>query len=57
MINNASKVNDILQKAEFFRDEVIRVMNKLRKIVDETESIVDSSYWPIPTYMDLLFGI
>ncbi len=57
MINNATSIKDLLTKAEAYRDEVFTVMNKLRKIADEVELIVDSSYWPIPTYMDLLFGI
>ena len=25
--------------------------------VDTIEELVDDSYWPIPTYVDLLFGI
>ena len=57
MINNATAIKDLLQKAEAYRDEVLTVMNQLRKIADEVELIVDSSYWPMPTYMDLLFGI
>ena len=30
-------------------------MNELREIVDNIETKVDSEYWPMPTYMDLLF--
>ena len=25
--------------------------------IDTIEELVDDSYWPIPTYVDLLFGI
>lgn len=44
-------------KATFARDEVVIAMNELRKIVDETETRVDAKMWPMPTYVDLLFGI
>ena len=32
-------------------------MLELRTIVDTLESKVDEKYWPMPTYIDLLFGI
>ena len=39
------------------RDEIVNAMNELRAIVDETETKVDADAWPIPTYVDLMFGI
>ena len=32
-------------------------MNELRDIVDTLETKVDEKIWPMPTYIDLLFGI
>jgi glutamine synthetase len=32
-------------------------MNTLRETVDTIETIVDAADWPMPTYVDLLFGI
>ena len=32
-------------------------MNKLREVVDTLETKVDEKSWPMPTYIDLLFGI
>jgi glutamine synthetase len=32
-------------------------MEALRTPVDAAEQIVDSSFWPIPTYSDLLFEV
>ena len=40
-----------------WRDEVFGMMQSLRETVDTIEELVDDSYWPIPTYVDLLFGI
>ena len=41
--------------AEYYRDVIIPDMAALRAPVDKLESLVDSSYWPIPTYGDMLF--
>ena len=52
----ASEVN-IFDVACMWRDEVFGMMQSLRETVDAIEEVVDDSYWPIPTYVDLLFGI
>lgn len=46
---------DILNKAIFYRDEVLKSMEALRKYSDELETVVDSKLWPFPTYGELLF--
>ena len=46
---------DILNKAIYYRDEVLETMNELRKYGDELETLVDSKLWPFPTYGELLF--
>jgi glutamine synthetase len=46
-----------LNQAYIWRDEVLVSMKTLRNIVDELETIVSEKYWPMPTYVDLLFGI
>ena len=48
---------DLLKSALCYKDEVLPLMEKLRKTADELETKVDGAYWPMPTYMDLLFGI
>ena len=48
---------DILEIAKIWRDDVLSTMTILRQIVDQIENCVDEKYWPMPTYMDLLFGI
>ena len=57
-INKAHAYNgDPFKKAVLYRDKVVVAMDRLRKLVDEAETMVDEAYWPIPTYIDLLFGI
>ncbi len=40
----------------FCRDSVITQMNRARAAADALEGIVDHSFWPFPTYVDLLFS-
>jgi len=39
------------------RDTVLAKMSELRLACDEAETLTDRSYWPFPTYGDLLFAI
>ncbi len=41
--------------AEYYRDTIKADMEALRAPVDALEAVVDSEYWPMPTYGDLLF--
>ena len=41
--------------AQYARDVLLPDMQALRKPLDELELLVDKSYWPIPSYGDLLF--
>ncbi len=44
-------------QAVYCRDKVFAAMQALRAVVDETELLVSSKYWPYPTYGEMLFGI
>lgn len=50
-------VGEIADQSMIWRDEVFTAMNQLRDITDIIETKVDEKYWPMPTYLDLLFGI
>ena len=39
------------------RDTVLHLMGELRLACDEAETLTAKSYWPFPTYADLLFGV
>ena len=42
---------------EFCRDELLPIMQELRKAADEAETLTERSFWPFPTYGDLLYYI
>ena len=50
-------MGDFAEEAAFIRDIVIPRMSELRLAADEAETLTASSYWPFPTYGDLLFGV
>ena len=48
---------DNTKQAFHIRDEVLCRMAELRALCDEAETLTAASYWPFPTYGDLLFGV
>ena len=44
-------------QAVAYRDLVFVAMGELRQDVDLLETLVDSEYWPMPTYSELLFNV
>ena len=48
---------DALTAAKYQRDVIIPAMNDVRASADELETMVDSTYWPFPTYSELLFNV
>lgn len=48
---------DMLKRGEYIRDVVIEDMNALRAAGDALEGLVAKSYWPMPTYHDLLTSV
>jgi glutamine synthetase len=48
---------DLLKQAKYYRDQVIPKMEKVREVADVLELKVDASFWPFPTYADLLFKV
>ena len=47
----------MLKRGEYIRDVVIEDMNGLRAAGDALEGLVAKSYWPMPTYHDLLTSV
>ena len=50
-------LHDLAEEAAFIRDTIIPGMGELRAAADEAETQTAASYWPFPTYGDLLFGV
>ncbi len=43
--------------ANYYRDHIVTAMQAMRTIADELEMNTAKSYWPYPTYDDLLFSV
>ena len=43
--------------ARYMHDRILPLMRDLRTHADNLEKITDKSFWPFPTYDDLLFGV
>jgi len=50
-------VEDVGEKGAMIRDTVLDLMGELRLACDEAETLTSRSYWPFPTYADLLFSV
>ena len=50
-------ITDVQAESAAIRDTVIAKMNDLRAAADEAETLTAESYWPFPTYGELLFGV
>lgn len=53
----ARDIEDAQEKANAYANEVVPIMDELRMWVDSMEIITQSSYWPCPTYNELLFYV
>ncbi|MDY4036530.1 MAG: glutamine synthetase III [Candidatus Pseudoscilispira sp.] len=52
------KVPEDAQKAAlYYHDKVFALMQEMRAIADEMETMTASEYWPYPTYGEMLFNI
>lgn len=45
------------EAAVAFRDNVLSIVNNLRKAIDQLEPIISKEYWTLPTYCELLFSV
>ncbi len=56
-VNQAQKEKGLQETARFYHDKVLFIMNNIRRAADAAEELTARSYWPYPTYGDLLFKI
>ena len=57
VLDGAQSVVGTAGRAEYFRDTVIPAMQEARAAADELENRIGRSYWPYPTYGELLFQV
>ena len=50
-------IEDLRERAVQMHARVVPVMDDLRTPADKLEMIVDRSYWPMPSYGDLMFEV
>ena len=48
---------DIIAESAMIRDNILPKMSELRIACDEAETLTEKSYWPYPTYGDILFSV
>lgn len=53
----AKEITSLQQQAMFYKDAVFGAMQELRAAADEAETMTAKSYWPYPSYSDLLFHV
>ncbi|MBQ7986059.1 MAG: glutamine synthetase III [Clostridia bacterium] len=51
------EIDDAQKLAEYYKDVILSRMAKVRKSADEIEVMTERTYWPYPSYADLLFGV
>ena len=51
------EAGDVIEESAMIRDDVIPKMCALRIACDEAETLTAKSYWPFPTYADILFSV
>ncbi|MCL2421125.1 MAG: glutamine synthetase, partial [Defluviitaleaceae bacterium] len=53
----AAASDDILAYGRIYSDKVFPAMEALRAVVDRLETLVAKKYWPLPSYVDLLYSV
>ena len=48
---------DMADCAMYYKDAVLSAMEQLRAAADELETLTAASYWPFPTYGELLYSV
>ena len=43
--------------AVYYRDTVVAQMQSMREVIDAAEQKVSAEYWPVPTYLDIIFRV
>ena len=51
------EIVDAQKLAEYYKDTIISRMEKIRASADAIEVMTERTYWPYPSYADLLFGV
>ena len=56
-LTKAKNFTDIGELGMYYKDTIIHLMQELRAFADEMEVITATTYWPYPSYGDLLYSV
>lgn len=56
-LETAGCIEDMEQRAHYYYDAIVPAMDQLRDPADQLEMLVDRSYWPFPSYGDMIFEV
>lgn len=56
-VMKVKEISDVKEEGYAIRDNILSKMSELRAVADEVETLTAKSYWPFPTYGELLFGV
>ena len=56
-LRSLDEADTVEAESLLIRDSVLTLMGELRTACDEAETLTAKSYWPFPSYADLLFGV
>ncbi len=56
-VQGEKALHSAIALAEYYRDRIVPAMKTMRTIADELETNTAKSFWPYPTYDDLLFSV
>ncbi|MDR0875197.1 MAG: glutamine synthetase III [Clostridiales Family XIII bacterium] len=56
-LSDAKEDGETLDLAKYYGKKVIGAMEKLRQTSDTLETLVDRSYWPLPSYGEILYSV
>lgn len=56
-VESAASITDFEANARAYKDLVVPAMETLRTDADKMETITGVSYWPFPTYSDLIYHV
>jgi glutamine synthetase len=57
VVKKTQVTTDLEKKAKSYRDQVFTAMGVLRSDIDNLESLVPTSKWPVPSYAEMLFKL
>ncbi len=55
ILAEGDEIDDLPRKAKFFADNVVDLLNDVRKAVDALETLLPDDVWPLPKYSEMLF--